>query len=66
MAEKKKKSKKNNNESFIKGLKKETKLIKWPEKTDVFKYTISTIVFCLIVAIFFVILTYLLSVVKGA
>lgn len=66
MAEKKKKTTKKNNESFIKGLKKETKLIKWPEKIDVFKYTISTIVFCLIVAIFFVILTYLLSVVKGA
>ena len=52
-------------EGLIKGIKKEVKLIKWPEKKDVLKYTISTLIFCLIVALFFVLLTYLLSIVKG-
>lgn len=53
-------------ESFIKGVKKEIKLLKWPSKKEVLKYTISTLVFCVIVALFFVLLTYLLSLVVGA
>ena len=52
-------------EGLIKGIKKEIKLVKWPEKKEIIKYTISTLVFCIIVALFFVLLTYLLSVVKG-
>lgn len=52
-------------EGLIKGIKKEIKLVKWPEKKEIIKYTISTLVFCIVVALFFVLLTYLLSVVKG-
>lgn len=66
------KSKKNVNskskekkESLIKGIKKEIKLVKWPDKKEIAKYTISTLVFCIVVALFFVLLTYLLSVIKG-
>lgn len=52
-------------EGLFKGIKKEIKLIKWPEKKDVIKYSITTLIFCVIVALFFVLLTYLLSIVKG-
>lgn len=52
-------------ESFVKGIKKEIKLVKWPDKQEIIKYTISTLVFCIVVALFFVLLTYLLSVIKG-
>lgn len=59
------KKKKNVEESGLKGIKKELKLLKWPDKKDTLKYTISTIVFCIIIALFFVLLTYLLSIIKG-
>lgn len=62
---KKQTKKEEKKEGLIKGIKKEIKLVKWPEKKEIIKYTISTLVFCIIVALFFVLLTYLLSVVKG-
>ena len=61
----KKTKKEEKKEGLIKGIKKEIKLVKWPEKKEIIKYTISTLVFCIVVALFFVLLTYLLSVVKG-
>lgn len=65
MSKENKNTKKVKKEGLVKGVRKEIKLVKWPEKNDVFKYTISTIVFCVFVALFFVILTYILSLVKG-
>lgn len=62
---KNKKNDKKNNEGLFKRIKKELKLVKWPDKKEIFKYTISTLIFCIIVALFFVLLTYLLSVLKG-
>ncbi len=70
MAKEKKNEKNTKNkkghESFVKGVKKEIKLLKWPSKKEVLKYTISTLIFCIIIAIFFVILTKILSMVVGA
>jgi preprotein translocase subunit SecE len=66
MANRKEKKNNKKHESFLKGVKKEIKLLKWPSKKEVVKYTISTLIFCIIIAIFFVILTYLLSMVVGA
>lgn len=62
---KKQPKKKEKKEGLIIGIRKEVKLVKWPEKKEIIKYTISTLVFCIVVALFFVLLTYLLSVVKG-
>ncbi len=64
--EKKNEKNKKEHESLVKGVKKEIKLLKWPSKKEVLKYTISTLIFCIIIAIFFVILTKILSMVVGA
>lgn len=52
-------------ESYLKGVKKEMKLVKWPSFKEVVKYTIATVVLCLIVCGFFLLLNLLLSLVKG-
>ena len=44
---------------------KEMKLVKWPEGKEVLKYTISTIIFCLVLCALFMLLNLILSVVKG-
>ena len=49
----------------IEKVKKELKLVKWPTAKEVLKYTISTVVFCLILCCLFMLLNLLLSVVKG-
>lgn len=53
-------------ESYFEGVRKEMKLVKWPNKSEVLKYTIATIVFVVILVVFFVLLSLLISVVKGA
>lgn len=65
-------SKKNNTkntkqvkESYIKGVKKEMSLVKWPTWKEVIKNTIATIVLCVIVCGFFILLNLLLSFIKG-
>lgn len=63
---KKKETKKNKaKESYIKQVRKELKLVKWPTFKEVLKYTGSTIVLCLIICAFFLLLNLLLSIVKG-
>lgn len=52
-------------ESFLKGVKKEMSLVKWPTWKEVLKNTISTLVLCIIVCGFFILLNLLLSVIKG-
>lgn len=52
--ESKKKVKKN---GFFKEVGKELSKVKWPEKKDIIKYTIATIIFVLIVVAFFILLT---------
>ena len=60
--EKKKKFKK---EGTWKGIKQELKKVTWPNKKDVFKYSMATLVFCFVVMLFFQLLDLGLSVVKG-
>ena len=52
-------------ESFAKGIKKEMKLVKWPTSKELIKYTIATIVFCIILIIFFQFLDVILAFIKG-
>ena len=62
---KKKVTKKTKKENFLKSVKKELGLVKWPSWKEILKNTIATIVFCLIVCGFFLLLNLLLSIVKG-
>ena len=59
------KSVKTKKESFFNGIKKEMKLVKWPNVKEVVKYTIATIGFCLIICAFFLLLYFLLTLVVG-
>ena len=52
-------------ESYVKQVSKELKLVKWPSFKEVLKYTISTIVMCLLLCALFMGLNLLLSIVKG-
>ena len=61
----KKKNVKVHKESYLKGVKKEMKLVKWPTFKEVIKYTIATVIMCLVVCGFFLLLNLLLSLVKG-
>ena len=64
----KKKEKKNTKKSegnYFKQVNKELKQVKWPSKKEVVKYTISTIVFCLIICVFFILLNLLMVYIKG-
>lgn len=62
---KKQTKKKTNKEGFFKGIKKEMSLVKWPSGKDVLKNTIATVVLCIIVAIFFLLLNAGLAAVRG-
>ncbi len=69
--EKKKKISKNKeknkkqNEKFFKGMKKELKQVKWPTFKEIVKYTFATIVFCLVLILFFELLNMIMAYVKG-
>ncbi len=52
--ESKKKTKKN---GYFKEVGKELSKVKWPERKDIIKYTIATVIFVLIVVAFFLVLT---------
>ena len=52
-------------ENYFKGVIKEMKLVKWPTFKEVIKYTIATVIMCLVVCGFFLLLNLLLSLVKG-
>ena len=57
-------------EGYFKGVSKELAKVKWPERKEVFKYTVSTIIFVLIVVGFFILLTmgmsWVVETVRGA
>ena len=61
----KKTTKKAKKENFLKSVKKEMALVKWPTFKDVVKYTVATVIFCAIVCAFFLLLNLILSVIKG-
>ncbi len=67
MAKDVKKNKKNNKktEGNIKGIKKEMKLVKWPSFKEIIKYTIATIIFCIILIFFFEIIKLIMAYIRG-
>lgn len=52
-------------EGFFKGIKKELKMVKWPSFKELLKYTIATIIFCVILVAFFEALNIIMAYVKG-
>lgn len=60
----KKNKKPKKKEGFLKGIRLELKKVTWPNKKDVFKYSMATLVFCIVVVLFFQLLNLGLSVVK--
>jgi len=52
-------------EKFFAGMKKELKLVKWPSAKEIFKYTLSTIIFCVILVLFFELLNVIMALIKG-
>ena len=65
MARKEKTKKSEKKEGFFKGIRKELKLVKWPTAKEIVKYTIATIIFCIIFAAFFIALNVIMAYVKG-
>ncbi len=63
--DKKKKTEKVKKESLAKGIKKEMKLVKWPTAKEILKYTIATVVFCVVLVAFFEVLNLILAFIKG-
>ena len=62
---KKKERKKVEKDGYFKLVKKEMKMVKWPTFKEVLKYTVSTIVFCVILCGIFMFLDLIMSIVKG-
>ncbi|MBE6161656.1 MAG: preprotein translocase subunit SecE [Firmicutes bacterium] len=62
---KKEKIKKEKKNGFLKETRNEMKKVSWPNKKDVFKYTLATLIFCLVVVGFFQLLNLGLSFIKG-
>lgn len=62
-----KKKEKNNKpkEKFTEGIKKELKLVKWPTVKEILKYTLATILFCIVLVLFFELLKFLMAFIKG-
>ncbi len=65
MAKKKEKKDKKKKEGFLKGIKTELKKVTWPSKKDIIKYSVATLVFCIVIMLFFQLLNLGLSVIKG-
>ena len=65
----KKKAKKNERkapkENYFVGVRSELPKVKWPSKKEVFKYTIATIVFVLILVGFFLLMSALMAWIRG-
>lgn len=61
---KKDKTKKEKKESFITGVKKEMKKVRWPLKKEMIKYSIATLSFILFFAIFFTLADLIIAGVK--
>lgn len=52
-------------EKFFTSIKKELKVVKWPSAKEILKYTIATVVFCIILVIFFELLNLAMAYIKG-
>ena len=53
--------KKQKKDSLVKGVKQEMKKVKWPSVKEVVKYTFATLGFCILLALFFMLLNAILS-----
>ena len=53
-------------ENFFSGVKAELAKVKWPTKQEVLKYSIATLVFIIVLVVSFVLLSLVMSAVKGA
>lgn len=60
-----KKEEKKNKDSFFQEVKLELKKVTWPSLKLVVKYTIATLVLCVIFVIFFILINLLSSAIKG-
>ena len=63
---KKKNTKKVKKENYFAGVKSEMSKVSWPSKKDVWKYTVSTIVFIIVLVAFFLLMSLIMSAIKGA
>ena len=49
---------------FFKEVRKEVKKVKWPTKKDMFKYSVTTIIFIVFFAVFFAVMDIIISYVR--
>lgn len=63
---KKEKTKKVKKESFFEGVRSELSKVKWPTKKEVGKYTMATIGFVVVLVLFFILMSLIMSLIKGA
>ena len=62
---KKVKEVKKTSESYITGVRKEMKQVKWPTFKEVIKYTVATIIFIAVFVLFFQLINLIMAYVKG-
>ena len=62
---KKEKEVKKTSESYITGVRKEMKQVKWPTFKEVIKYTAATIIFIAVFVLFFQLINLIMAYVKG-
>ena len=62
----KKSERKTSKENYFVGVRSELSKVKWPSKKEVFKYTMATIVFVLVLVGFFILMSIIMSGIKGA
>ncbi len=65
MVKNQKKTEKKKSDGFFKQVKAEMKKVKWPSKKDMLKYSITTLLFIVIFAGFFYLITVLFALLKG-
>ena len=56
---------KKTSESYITGVRKEMKQVKWPTFKEVIKYTVATIIFIAVFVLFFQLINLIMAYVKG-
>lgn len=61
---KKETKKKVKKEGFFKGIKKELSIVKWPTLKEIVKYTLATIIFCIVFVAFFEALNVIMAFIK--
>lgn len=52
-------------EKFLTGMSKELKAVKWPTIKEIFKYTVATLLFCIVLVAFFELLNIIMAAIKG-